>query len=631
MVDITKEAAFFWYKLETDLATCIPNYIKNGFKYVSFQLKLTSIIFVLKILITYYQFFSICGYDNALVFKSIEEDDITYVEEYIRNNLLKQLDIDDGNQAEGAQSEHQAIFEAEKIHFFGQYAKCPSKFEIHRGERKLIKAVVEYINKIVDSIEPNKCGLRYFSMMDNIKKGTIKSKTIDSIFLNSTMCCSAGRFFGKREQISTVKTTKPDVKRVIDDDQLLREDLFNKVKKLLNSIKDIDEPMFTIDMVSVQITTRGEVKGVVACPQCHKKNNTKKHTIQYNLSPSTYWILSNFKKHLNNHVKPNNRQIQLKNELSKVALALEDDAVKVEPGDVSSIVPANVYDIKSITEEQLQQVAYKVIANGDEKPEVGFIEDTDNVMGEIYENNDNLTATDDRETNEKLIYNQICDQNIKIGEAALSNNEAERSMAFNFDDNSTGTIKVVMIKKDGDCLFGALAHQLFFHKLNSKAHKTSTKKLRADVVEYIQANIGAFERYIKGRLYEMPDEEENTSDYFFKNCLARPGYWGGMESLKAVSEIFNVNILIFNQNGTFHSANDFNFEHERSIAIAFRNSAGQLNKKNNNNNIDRNHYDSVTQISQADIYKCMRELIKKHAQRNLYKKLCEKNEPVTLS
>lgn len=101
----------------------------------------------------------------------------------------------------------------------------------------------------------------------------------------------------------------------------------------------------------------------------------------------------------------------------------------------------------------------------------------------------------------------------------------------------------------------------------------------------------------------MQDEnkKENTSDYFLDNCLARPGYWGGMEFLKAVSEIFNVNILIFNQNGTFHSANEVNFEHQRSVAIAFRNSAGQQNKKKNNNNIDRNHYDSVSQISQADI------------------------------
>lgn len=167
------------------------------------------------------------------MFKSIEEDDITYVEEHIKNNLLTQLGINDGHQAEGTQLEHQAIFEAEKIHFFGQYSKCPSKFEIHRGERKLIKAVVEYVNKIVDSTETDKCGLRYFSMTENIKKGTIKSKTIESIYLNSTMCCSTGRFFGKREQISTVKTTKPDVERVIYDDQLLREDLFNKVKEVI--------------------------------------------------------------------------------------------------------------------------------------------------------------------------------------------------------------------------------------------------------------------------------------------------------------------------------------------------------------------------------------------------------------
>lgn len=578
---------------------------------------------------------SICGFNNALVFKSIEEDDITYVQEFIQTNLLKQLGINEGHHTNGFQSEPQAFLDAEKIHFFGQYATCPTKFEIQRGERKLIKALVEYVNQIVDSTTPDKCGLRYFSMTENIKKGTIKSKTIDAIFSNSTMCCSAGRFFGKREQISTVKTTRPDVTHVVDDDQLLREDLFDKVKKLLNSMNDIDEPMlFTIDMVSIESTARGEVKGVVACPQCHKKNVTKKHTIQYNKSPSTYWILSNFKKHLNNHMKPDNRRVELKKELSKVALAFEDDPVgaevKVGPGDVSSMVPANVYEIKIITEKQLPQNTYQILGTGDEQPEVGIIDD---LMGAINKNNNILTATDDREKNEKLIYKQICDQNIKMSEATISHNEAEKNMSFSFNSNSTGTIKVAAIKKDGDCLFGALAHQLFFHKLNSKPHKISNKELRADVVEYIQANVGAFERYIKGRLYEMSDEskEANSSEFFLSNYLARPGFWGGMESLKAVSEIFNVNILIFNENGAFHSVNDLNFEHGRSVAIAFRNSAGQQKKKKMYNNIDRNHYDSVTKISQADIYKCARELMKMHAQNNLHKELCEKNEPVIIS
>lgn len=184
-------------------------------------------------------------------------------------------------------------------------------------------------------------------------------------------------------------------------------------------------------------------------------------------------------------------------------------------------------------------------------------------------------------------------------------------------------VETVKIAKDGNCLFSSIAHQLFAHDINSVMLKKSTIELRASVVNYIQNHFVDFEHELKGSVYdvrELEDEKyielhkiesiDEASKCFLNNYLNRPGIWGGSESLKAITYIHNVNIVIFNENGPVLLVHNSQEQSQRTITVAFRypthvNDANQL----------RNHYDSVCNISSDDIYKTAKVISNKVSQR----------------
>lgn len=102
---------------------------------------------------------SLCGFDNALSFKRIDNDDINYVEQYIQKKLLAAFVNDKG--------EPQNLADEDKIHFFGKYACRPQQFEFERGERKLILELVEHVKRTVDSDNITNKGMDHFSVNHN--------------------------------------------------------------------------------------------------------------------------------------------------------------------------------------------------------------------------------------------------------------------------------------------------------------------------------------------------------------------------------------------------------------------------------------------------------------------------------
>lgn len=102
---------------------------------------------------------------------------------------------------------------------------------------------------------------------------------------------------------------------------------------------------------------------------------------------------------------------------------------------------------------------------------------------------------------ETIIYRQISAQFSKMVETALFSSEIEEEMHFE-SENTVRSIKIVKIKSDGNCLFRALAHQLFCEKLKTRKQDLSAKKLISDVVAFIKANYEQFEHDLKGCVFE---------------------------------------------------------------------------------------------------------------------------------
>lgn len=213
----------------------------------------------------------------------------------------------------------------------------------------------------------------------------------------------------------------------------------------------------------------------------------------------------------------------------------------------------------------------------------------------------------DSDQKENRLYMQISGQSIKMLNTALTHNEEQEDMCINLLNNESTMIKVGKSNPDGNCLFSSLAHQLFYEPRDSLTHKKLTKKLRLDVTKFIRQNISLFKHEIKGRIYEVNDAEniENIEDeinLFVKFFLPKNAFWGGSETLKAVSMLHKVNIIVFFEDESYRVANEINWSYDNSIMIAYRNSV--VKGKN-----DRDHYDSISQINQNEIYTSTKQLL----------------------
>lgn len=192
-----------------------------------------------------------------------------------------------------------------------------------------------------------------------------------------------------------------------------------------------------------------------------------------------------------------------------------------------------------------------------------------------------------------LLYNQLAAQITEMITATLTNNEKESSMHYVLNESMQSSLSVVHILGDGNCLFGAIFHQIHRCRINSKEHQDGVKKLRADVVKFIlePENFASYQYTLQDRVYELKSAECKE---FVRNILSKDGFWGGHETIMAASNIYQTNIIIINENGHAYLASD-NQIYTQTIAIAFRTGYDK------NHQVIRNHYDSVCEINSADI------------------------------
>lgn len=193
----------------------------------------------------------------------------------------------------------------------------------------------------------------------------------------------------------------------------------------------------------------------------------------------------------------------------------------------------------------------------------------------------------------EAIARQISDQVVAIQDTCDANSERVVDMTF-VCENKPRKMSVAVIKGDGNCLFGCIAHQMFETKINCKQHIDMTTQLRAETVEFISANLELFKLDLADRFL---DGNPGDSDEDYKCCLdklAKKGTWGGYESIKAIKLINKLNILLVNEGEDCYFVDGFNLGYIRTIILGYRLSSSGKQK--------RDHYDSVVCIDPNDIF-----------------------------
>lgn len=117
----------------------------------------------------------------------------------------------------------------------------------------------------------------------------------------------------------------------------------------------------------------------------------------------------------------------------------------------------------------------------------------------------------------------------------MNSSESEIHYSLINEEHDTNFKKHFYIKSistDGNCLFRAVSDQLFKNDDNYR-------EIRTQVVEHLLKKEEDYKHFI--------ENDESYESYVDR--IRKDGTWGGQIELQAVGEIFNVNILIYQENG----------------------------------------------------------------------------------
>lgn len=508
---------------------------------------------------------SICSFSNSISVAILDGDKIAEIEQTVRDEfgyILKTEEYD--------------VFEyIDKMCIYGLYGSKVDRFRFMPGERALLNKMVVHINSFkVDALN---AGVEA-DLEESFRSDHFNMSPHSKISRKDVCRSPIGLLFGKKTKI--VHQTSAE-----STDSLPLISKENVLRKCNDRLKPLD---FTLTEDQIKIVNDGSrIFAYVSCPLCEGKEIVIQCDVPKN-SKKFYWNASNYSKHLAKH----KNEKDIKN-VADIEKENKSDNIQKKRSSKCTIQPFQEQNYN------LNRSKYET------NTENSFIElMSSNNSTVVYHTEDSLTNS---------IYQKLSDQNLKLTTAIMSNNETIEEMEFQL--NVRRTINVVRMNGDGACMFSALAHQIFFHKVNSKQHQEEAKKLRRDVVKHIENHFDQFEHIIITRLQD--DEEkysqlkgdtwEQKSRNFTKYKLSKFNCWGGTESLKAISEMYSVNILIFNEDDVCWFPFEFDSEFERVVALAYR-----FSDKENG---ERNHYDSISEVGKRILYECASVLARNEIKR----------------
>lgn len=390
---------------------------------------------------------------------------------------------------------------------------------------------------------------------------------------------------------------------------ILHDQIFNLFESLSIDKKTVQQ--FNKNMISVNIGDNGKPFASVECILCIVENlKCKKNAISVRCKlrgRKHYWIISNFKKHIQKH-------IQL-NEYADSEADRRTDLRSVQSIEILTAAESN-YEIQLVS-ESIHDDVQEINLNDDDKfhnqqnQKQDAVNGTDQTIKLIGLEIHPIENSYDMDLH-GIMYQQISAQILKMSifEIQNENKENEKQMIFNLQGD-TRSVTVAPIVGDGSCMFHSIVHQLNGTNTNEFIKiKTLSIELRAKIVAFITDNYETFKISLQGRVYDASRDEEIVD--MKAECkqiikkLSKYDYHGGGETLLAVALIFQVNIMIINEKGDYYFANKFDTSYKKTIILAYR-----LRNYKAKGNEPRNHYDSVVHIDSNDLYTMTQIIVSK--------------------
>lgn len=500
---------------------------------------------------------SCCNFSEAILFESITDDDIEAVENFVRNDLLDIVLMKIGENT-GDTKTPTVDRKVMTDHFGHLYALQPHNFRFQLGDKKFIHLIKQTVLKTIEK-KGRKRAMEHFGHKEKQSK---KRK------LN-------------RVENDSLSAKVEDTKRTTNDE--LKAKLFANISDKLKTfaIPSHIREMFNESFVTVELNENNNVEGKIVCIVCYAESEqpesvSPNHVYCRNKSGHLTWVISNFIKHFQRA----HENIQLRAEKKLCRVKNEQNSKKK----LDEITNNNDSNASITTSIEPLNLSYDLNAT-----------EMDNLEGKIY--------------------GLISKQMIKMWNIATLNGE---TFEYGVQCNDLGdehlldiSVDVVNILGNGDCLLSTAVHQKYGKDLSSNEHKTLTENLRADVVKYIKEHYDDFSFDIRGHVHELKDIAANNPDcdlygfgamediddackFFLDECLTRPGFWAGAETLKAIHFLLKVDIIVFCENGpiTFYNAKNDDVQNDLMV-MAYRVSANQTTY---------NHYDSVCSMSPDVMY-----------------------------
>lgn len=462
--------------------------------------------------------------------------------------------------------------------YFGIFAADPSQFEFLPGDMLLIQKMVEYVKNIADEGGEN-TNLKYF---DAKKPNHHKKITSAALSLNTNHVPTSNSSQNKEKNNELI--------------QQLNNMAMNKFKELGIPNLSIDEQSFVVDI--------GEnvINGSIKCSLCPPP---KAKRVYYDKN-NRRWMIVNFIKHLRTHQQnlKTPKQHKKRTKTSTSANEQNDSQFDVSGGNVANNadqipVDEQISPDVAIDDERILQLA--------KLNDFEICETADDIEYSI----DETIANTDKEL--RQIYCQITNQMAIVYRSVALHNNTTESVMFHLDGGSA-TVEVIKTVPNGECLFSALAHQLFYHDVTSEEHLQCTKKLRHDVCEHITSNFETFKHELQGRVYEKASKNIGDMDIECRailNDLKHQQCWGGSETLKCVSQLYKVNIAIFTESGDCYAGNGIDSDFDQTLLLCYRLDAGSADHQ-----INYNHYDSIYDMDLNTVYSAAKILCTRAFQSN---------------
>lgn len=511
--------------------------------------------------------YSLSGYSNPLVFKNLTDVDINIMEKYMRE---KAMDYMAETLSESIDYTCDALLDDEiLIETFGEkYAKSPEKFEFLPGQISFIKVLAAHVKKLVDEHGEN-TGLKHFNEKKKTGKTTRPNlmQTIDNIGTKKTV--------GSKLPLRNLTHNQ------------LADQLFQKFQACLKTF-DVN---INCNANVIEVEPSGTY-GNIKCPLCDETEKPRR--VYYNCGSgkrSGYWVLANYEKHLKTIHSLVVRRLKMKR--LNVKIETTNEAVsKLQSND-------ELIESKTLCQEEESIV---MLSSSNTENVEHDVNDSVEYLGPVS----NVSSTQMNKNDDPWLYTQISEQIQQMIAATLINGESEHRMKFCLDQ-ADHTISIIATIPDGNCLFSALSHQLWPNHITSSVHKENIKKLRSQVVEHILKpdNFSIYEfmlhdRVNKSKIISTDAELTMECKLFVRHGLSRNGAWGGLETIKAVSTLYDVNVVIINEHKKCNMVRTSN-QCKRTIVIAYR-----LNSEQ-----EYYHYDSVSDMTSDGIYSAAEFILKK--------------------